>query len=125
MVAILSGIHENIVHDQYNLLQGIASYKNIQLCMIIIFTSNWIFLRARAHMRARKCALRTNAHNAGTRVRLLKQIGPIVDKKPVRRQLDWYEEEEIRTDPDLILIGQCEATLVWDPETGKSSDQDK
>jgi hypothetical protein len=55
----------------------------------------------------------------------MKQIGPIVDKKPVRRQLDWYEEEEIRTDPDLILIGQCEATLVWGPETGKSSDQDK
>ena len=41
----------------------------------------------------------------------MKQIGPIVDKKPVRRQLDWYEEEEIRTDPDLILIGQCEATI--------------
>jgi hypothetical protein len=55
----------------------------------------------------------------------LKQIGPIVDKKPVRRQLDGYEGEEIRTDPDLILIGQCEATLVWGPETGKSSDQDK
>jgi hypothetical protein len=32
--------------------------------------------------------------------RCMKQIGPIVDKKPVRRQLDWYEEEEIRTDPD-------------------------
>ena len=47
----------------------------------------------------------------------MKQIGPIVDKKPVRRQLDWYEEEEIRTDPDLIFIGQCEATLVWGPET--------
>jgi hypothetical protein len=55
----------------------------------------------------------------------LKQIGPIVDKKPVQRQLDGYEEEEIRTDSDLILIGQCEATLVWGPETGKSSDQDK
>ena len=41
-----------------------------------------------------------------------------MDKKPVRRQLDGYEEEEIRTDPDLIFIGQCEATLVWGPETG-------
>ena len=48
----------------------------------------------------------------------MKQIGPIVDKQPVRRQLDGYEEEEIRTDPDLIFIGQCEATLVWGPETG-------
>jgi hypothetical protein len=48
-----------------------------------------------------------------------------VDKKVVRRQLDGYEEEEIRTDPDLIFIGQCEATLVWGPETGKSSDQDE
>jgi hypothetical protein len=47
----------------------------------------------------------------------LRQIGPIVDKQPVRRQLDGYEEEEIRTDPDLIFIGQCEATLVWGPET--------
>ena len=57
--------------------QGIASYKNIQLCMIIIFTSNWIFPRARAHMRARKCALRTNAHNARTRVRLYPNINKI------------------------------------------------
>ena len=55
----------------------------------------------------------------------MRQIGTIVDKQPVRRQLDGYEEEEIRTDPDLIFIGQCEATLVWGPETGKSSDQDK
>jgi len=47
----------------------------------------------------------------------MKQIGPIVDKRPVRRQLDGYEEEEIRTDPDLIFIGQCETTLVQGPET--------
>jgi len=34
---------------------------------------------------------------------LLKQIGPIVDKQPVRRQLDGYEEEEYpdRSGPDL------------------------
>ena len=34
---------------------------------------------------------------------LLKQIGPIVDKRPVRRQLDGYEEEEYpdRSGPDL------------------------
>ena len=27
-------------------------------------------------------------------------------------------KRSIRTDPDLIFIGQCEATLVWGPETG-------
>ncbi len=42
-----------------------------------------------------------------------------------KRQRDGYDEEEIRTDPDLIIIGQCEAILVWGPETGKSSEQDK
>ena len=33
----------------------------------------------------------------------MKQIGPIVDKQPVRRQLDGYEEEEYpdRSGPDL------------------------
>ena len=33
----------------------------------------------------------------------VRQIGPIVDKQPVRRQLDGYEEEEIldRSGPDL------------------------
>ena len=52
---------------------------------------------------------------------ILKQIGPIVDKQPVRRQLDGYScmrKRSIRTGPDLIFIGQCEATLVWGPETG-------
>jgi hypothetical protein len=35
--------------------------------------------------------------------RKMKQIGPIVDKQPVRRQLDGYEEEEYpdRSGPDL------------------------
>ena len=33
----------------------------------------------------------------------MRQIGPIVDKQPVRRQLDGYEEEEYpdRSGPDL------------------------
>ena len=57
-------------------------------------------------------------YRAGTK---LKPIGPIVDKQPVRRQLDGYsctKKRSIRTGPDLIFIGQCEATLVWGPETG-------
>ena len=35
----------------------------------------------------------------------MKQIGPIVDKQPVRRQLDGYEEEEYpdRSGPDLYM----------------------
>ena len=40
----------------------------------------------------------------GPRVALqLRQIGPIVDKQPVRRQLDGYEEEEYpdRSGPDF------------------------
>ena len=51
--------------------------KNLTAFRDIIFTSNWIFPRARAHMRARKCALRTNAHNARTRVRLYPNINKI------------------------------------------------
>jgi hypothetical protein len=56
---------------------------------------------------------------------MVRQIGPIVDERTVRRQLDGYEEEEY---PDRIFIEQCETTLVQGPETderdlsgGKSS----
>ena len=31
----------------------------------------------------------------------------------------------IRTDPDLMFIGQYEATLVWGPETGKLRFEDE
>ena len=39
------------------------------------------------------------------------RIPPVLGLKPLYRQL-------YRHCPDLIFIGQCEATLVWDPETG-------
>jgi hypothetical protein len=65
--------------------------------MIIIFTSNWIFLRARAHMPARKCALRTHAHSARTRVRLYQNINKILyfikgEKKKLTPQIGHLEK---------------------------------
>ena len=63
------------VYMLYRVLHGTKMFN--YACMIIMFASNWIFPRARAHMRARKCALRTNAHNARTRVRLYPNINKI------------------------------------------------
>ena len=48
----------------------------------------------------------------------MKQIGPIVDKQPVRRQLDGYEEEEYpdRSGPDLYRAMRGYPRMG--PETG-------